>query len=394
MNLNLLNTEIQEFINVNLRSDVAKLLFQKNVFKTVNNNELSEQIETKTKAENKLPTWFGASGIYYPNKLNLEQTSSEITAKYKANLVSGTESLIDLTGGFGVDVFHFSKVVSNVTHCEINEKLSRIVKHNFEVLEVKNCQIIPENGIEFLEKSTNKFDWIYIDPSRRNDAKGKVFLLEDCLPNVPVNLDMLFRKSDNILIKTSPMLDISQGIKELEFVKEIHVVAVKNEVKELLWVLENGFRKEIEIKTINLLKGKNQTFNFELNSEKKEATYSTVKKHLYEPNASVLKAGGFNSVSNLLKINKLDKHSHLYTSDEIINFPGRRFKVLEEIAFNSKTIKRQFGNTKANITTRNFPQKVEEIRKKFKIKDGGEVYLFFTTNCKKEKIVLRCEKLI
>lgn len=393
MNPSILNPVIQDFISVNLQVNISKFLLSKNKFKTILNKDLAEQIEAKNRCENKLPTWYNSNNIYYPNKLNIEQTSSEITASYKAKLIGNAEKLIDLTGGFGVDIFHFSKKIENVIHCEINKNLSRIVKHNFEVLGVTNCQIISEDGMSFLQNTVKKINWIYLDPSRRNDIKGKVFLLNDCLPNVPKNMDLLFQKSNNILIKTSPLLDISQGIKEMKFVKEIHVIAIKNEVKELLWILEKGFEKIIKIKTVNIRKTNEQTFDFELGKENNPAVFSELKKYLYEPNSAVLKAGGFNSVCNILKINKLHKHSHLYSSGELIKFPGRRFEVLEETPFNSKNIKTKFANTKANITIRNFPLKVEEIRKKFKIKDGGNIYLFFTTDFKNNKIVLTCQKV-
>ena len=393
MNQSILNSKIQDFISVNLRINISTLLLSKGKFKNISNKELAEQIEAKNRCKIKLPTWYNSNNIYYPNKLNIEQTSSEVTANYKAELLRKTNSLIDLTGGFGVDIFHFSKKIKNVIHCEINKNLSEIVKHNFKVLGITNCQIISENGIEFLQKSIQKLDWVYLDPSRRNDIKGKVFLLNDCLPNVPKNIDLLFQKSNNILIKTSPLLDISQGIKELKFVKEIHVIAIKNEVKELLWILEKNFEKKIKIKTINIQKTKKQIFDFELKKENNLASFSEPNKYLYEPNSAILKAGGFNSICNALNLNKLHRHSHLYSSNELIEFPGRKFEVLEKIPFNSKNIKTKFANTKANITTRNFPLKVEEIRKKFKIKDGGNIYLFFTTDFKNNKIVLTCQKV-
>lgn len=392
MNDSILNTEIQEFININLDANITSLLLKGTSFSAVKTNDIIEQIESKKRCVKKLPTWFQTKNIYYPNKLNIEQTSSEITAKYKSELIEGN-SIIDLTGGFGVDCFYFSKRFKTVTHCEINESLSEIVNHNFKQLNAENIKTLCDDGHEYLKNSNKTFDWIYIDPSRRHDSKGKVFFLNDCLPNVPENLHLLFKHSKNIMIKTSPLLDLSVGIGELKHVKTIHVVAVNNEVKELLWVLENQFKGKIHIETINLKKQKNESFTFALEDEKTlESKYSLPLSYVYEPNASILKAGAFHSVSNKLNVFKLHKHSHLYTSETRIEFPGRVFIIEKVMPFNKKEI-RQLAVSKANITTRNFPETVKNIRRKFNIKDGGSIYLFFTTDVKNNKIVLITSKI-
>ncbi|MDP3313472.1 class I SAM-dependent methyltransferase [Lutibacter sp.] len=391
MNHSILNKEVQDFIHSNLKSDITKLILKGSSFEGVTIQEIAEQIEAKNKCEKKLPTWFSIKNIYYPNKLHIEQTSSEITAKYKANLVSGN-SLIDITGGFGVDVYYFSQKVKNVTHCEINNELSEIVSHNFDQFNIKNIETYIGDGLQYLEKSTSKFDWIYTDPSRRNDAKGKVFLLEDCLPNIPKNLNLLVEKSNNILIKVSPILDIKSAINELKFVKEIHIVAIENEVKELLFILEKNYEQHIDIKTINFNKKETQKFNFQLN-EAISSTFSEPKKYLFEPNAAILKAGAFQQVSTQLKIDKLHQHSHLYTSEEIVEFPGRSFEIMHTISYNKKELTKLIPSKKANITTRNFPETVSEIRKKINFKDGGNQYLFFTTDINNKHIVLICNKV-
>ncbi|AOW20068.1 THUMP-like domain-containing protein [Urechidicola croceus] len=391
MNQLILNNNIQEFINKHLNSDIAKILFKGISFTDVSTQEVVEQIEAKKRCEKKLPTWFENENIYFPNKLNIEQTSSEKTALYKSNLVNGI-SLIDLTGGFGVDCFYFSKKINQVTHCEINEELSEIVSHNFNQLEISNIQTIASDGIEYFKKINQKYDWVYIDPSRRNDSKGKVFLLRDCLPNVPNNLELLFKHSDNILIKYSPILDITSAINELRLVKEIHVVAVNNEVKELLFILENNYLGKIQIKTTNILKKTNQNFDF-IFQNNAIPNFGIPEKYLYEPNAAIMKSGGFNDISTQLKISKLHQHSHLYTSDELVDFPGRRFEIKHAIPFDKKLLKRLINNGKANITTRNFPQNVAYIRKKLGIKDGGNQYVFFTTDINDKHIVLICEKI-
>ena len=330
--------------------------------------------------------------IIYPTKISIEQTSSEKTASYKASIVSG-DSLIDLTGGFGVDDYYFSKKIKNVAHCEINLELSAVVKHNLEQLNVSNIVCYAGDSLDTLNSLNTRWDWIYIDPSRRNDAKGKVFLLKDCLPNVPENLDFYFNNSDAILIKTAPLLDISAGLSELQHVKAIHIIAVENEVKELLWELHTSFSGNTTIKTINLTKDKSDTFDFVLNENSKFPNFSLPQKYLYEPNSAIMKSGGFDEVGSFYNLNKLHKHSHLYTSADLISFPGRIFQIQNSFPYNKTEMKSFLENTQANITTRNFPDSVESIRKKWKIKDGGNLYCFFTTDENNDKIVLICTKI-
>ncbi|MES2544278.1 MAG: class I SAM-dependent methyltransferase [Bacteroidota bacterium] len=391
MNSTLLHTEIQKYINANLESDIVKLALQKNPFQEIDWTIILNQIAAKTKAKTKLPTFFKTENIIYPSKISVEQTSSEKTAEYKSTIVSG-ENLIDLTGGFGVDDFYFSKKINQVIHCEINAELSEIVKHNFEVLKVGNVEFFSGDSLVFLESTVRKMDWIYIDPSRRNEAKGKVFMLKDCLPNVPELLEFYFSKTDSILIKTAPILDISAGLLELTNVKAIHIVAVDNEVKELLWELSKNFVENPIIKTINITKDKYENFEFGLNGSKK-VDFALPKKYLFEPNSAIMKSGGFDEVSSCFNIAKLHPHSHLYTANEVIDFPGRVFEIQNIIGYNKTEMKSFFENKKANITTRNFPDSVDAIRKKWKIKDGGNHYSFFTTDMNNRKIVLICTKI-
>jgi hypothetical protein len=392
LDFKILNPEIQQFIDSQLGVSIPQLALQKNPFPDIEWITIVNQIEAKAKARTKLPTWYNAVNILYPSKISVEQTSSERTAEYKSSLLNGS-SLIDLTGGFGVDDYFFAKTMKRVTHCEINSDLSDIVKHNFKQLRVTNIDCIAGDSLTTLQSSTEKWDWIYIDPSRRSDAKGKVFMLKDCLPNVPANLDLYFEKSEAILIKAAPLLDLAAGLSELQNVKTIHIVALENEVKELLWELHKNYSGTIGIKTVNLIKDKTDTFEFELNAEATEANYSLPKRYLYEPNSAIMKSGGFNEISSQYQLDKLHKHSHLYTSNELIDFPGRIFEIQHVILYTKKEIKIHLENSKHNLTTRNFPETVENIRKKWKIKDGGDSYCFFTTDMNNDKIVLLCNKL-
>lgn len=392
MNLELLNPKIQEFINLNIGASISKLALQKNPFPEVEWLLILNQIAAKSKAKSKLSTWFSAKNIIYPSKISVEQTSSETTAKYKASIVSG-ENLIDLTGGFGIDDYYFAQKVNHVAHCEINIELSDIVKHNYIQLKNNNISCYPGDSNELLLQSPIKWNWIYIDPSRRNDIKGKVFLLKDCLPNVPEHLDFYFEKSDSILIKTAPILDISAGINELKHIKAIHIIAIENEVKELLWELKKDYNAIITIKTVNITKEKTDTFEFDLGQNMLQPSFALPQKYLYEPNSAIMKSGGFDEIGLFYNLNKLQKHSHLYTSDQLLSFPGRVFQINNCIPYSKSEMKHYLENKKANVTTRNFPETVENIRKKWKIKEGGDQYCFFTTDKNNSKIVLICNKI-
>ena len=387
----LLHIEIQDFITKNLSSDSTKLALKKNPFPAINYTEIINQIVSKKKAKNKLPTWFSTKNIIYSEKISIEQTSSELTAKYKASLVAG-KNLIDCTGGFGIDDYYFAQQFEAVTHCEINSELSKIVQHNFKQLKIENITCFSGDSTDILKQLNQCFDCIYIDPSRRNNAKIKVFLLADCLPNVVDLQNFYYQYSDTILIKTSPILDIQAGLNELKNVVSIHIIAVENEVKELLWEIQKSFVDQPKIIAVNLEKQQVVSTTIKL-SENYKVTYSLPKKYLYEPNASLLKSGGFEAISELFEVDKLHKHSHLYTADEIKDFQGRRFEITKEIPFQKNDLKKYIQEQKMNVTIRNFPLKVENIKKKYKISDGGTLFAFFTTNLKDEKIVLLCKKI-
>lgn len=386
----LLQPEIQQYIREHTGTPVAKLAFGKNPFPDVEWAGILNQISAHQKAKDKLPTWYAADNIVYPSRVSVEQTSSEPAAEYKASLVSG-ESLIDLTGGLGVDDFYFSRQVKQVTHCELNEELSAIASHNFKILGADNINCIAGDSLNTLHQLNRQWDWIYIDPARRNNAKGKVFMLKDCLPNVPELMDTYFWYTDNIIIKTAPILDISAGLAELHKVKAIHIVAVNNEVKELLWVLQKGFNSKPALHAASITKEGTDIFTAPLESDT-EAPYGMPDKYLYEPNAAIMKSGAFDAVAYDYKLHKLHKHTHLYTCAELIDFPGRKFIIENVVPYGKTEMKQYIGGKKMNITTRNFPLTVEELRKKWKIKDGGDTYAFFSTNLKNEKIVLLCSK--
>lgn len=289
-----------------------------------------------------------------------------------------------------MDSYFFSKTFLDIHHFELNNYLSKIAKHNFDTFNINNINCFSEDGLQQITKSY--YDVIYTDPSRRHQSKGKVFFLKDCEPNIPENLDLLFNHCNTILVKTSPMLDITVGLKELQYVSELHIVAVNNEVKELLWLLDKNMDANPKVLTINFSKNTEEEFEFILN-ESSSPTYGLPSSYLYVPNAAIMKSGAFDLISEKHQIDKLHKHTHLYTSNTLKNFPGRRFKINQVIPYHKKEIKEFLKNKKANVATRNFPENVAFLSKKWKIKDGGSDYLFFTTLENENKVILDCTKV-
>ncbi len=388
MNTVIARKEVQDFIK-NFSGDSNRLAFSGSHFQDVTTQELLQQIKGYQKAKTKLPTWANTDGIIYPPTLHIEQTSSEITAQYKASLVQGN-TLADLTGGLGVDSYYFSKKIKKVYYSELNTNLFKITQHNFKTLKASTINCQNQDGVT--KALQQQYDVIYLDPSRRNQTKGKVFFLKDCEPNLPEIIDKLILQAKVILVKTSPMLDISAGINELPFAHTIHIVSVQNEVKELLWELKNETVTNVKIITVNFLKNESQKFDFKRN-DIASILYGKPKKYLYEPNPAILKSGGFDLLSDQFSIEKLHKNSHLFTSNKIVDFPGRCFIIKQVIPYKKKVVKQFISNSKANIATRNFPETVAQLRKKWNIKDGGSSYLFFTTLQNNVKVVLLCEKL-
>ena len=387
----LLSNEVKTFTDKNRNATVSELMLKMPAF-SIDSKWIAAQIEGRQKASSKLPLWANTEKIIYPIRLSMEQCSSERTALYKASLVQG-KCVVDLTGGFGVDTFYLSKSFNKAFYIEQQEELAQIAAHNFNVFKQENISVLTGNSDEVLKSITESIDLIYLDPARRKDAQ-KVFKLSDCEPNVVTLQDLYFEISSQILIKTSPMLDITEALRQLKNVKEIHVVSVDNECKEVLYLLDKNFLGEATYICVHDYKKSIQSFSFKASFENSfKAVLSMPLNYLYEPNPSILKAGGFNSIADAYKILKLNPSSHLYTSDSYIKeFPGRIFKLKNTVGYNKREIHACIPTGKANIQTRNFPDSVESIRKKTGLKDGGNIFIFATTLMDFTKTLLVCEK--
>ena len=388
------NDQLQAFLKANINSDITKLAFKKKLVEGYENRFVLNQLHGKQKAKNKLPYLFANNDILYPTKVSVEQSSSEKTAIWKANLVSG-DTLLDMTGGFGVDAYHFSKHIQQVTYLEKNKELFNIVAHNFQALKAENISPFNNDSLVFLENTAQKFDWIYLDPARRDEAGGRKVGLTGYFPNLLDIQDLLFEKTKKVLVKVSPMLDIQQAIQQLGTVQEVIVLALQNEVKELLLILQKKPVTQLAFRCVDLRKdGREINYEAIKSNHSADVNFSYPKKYIYEPNAAILKAGLFNEIAIDFNCSKLHSNTHLYTSDKLISdFPGRCFNCKAVESFNKKAIAPHLENKKANITTRNFPYTPAQIKKKLGLKDGGNNYLLATTLSDEKLAILVCKKV-
>lgn len=383
------------FILEHANSDVHSLMLQAAKFPEVDMPLAVRQITGMQKVKNKIPTFYACKNLLYPVKLSLEQSSSEITAKHKSALCEGNV-LADLTGGFGVDAYFFSFRFDNIIYVEKDPELCRLAEHNFKALNRKNITVINDTAENFLKK-TDSVSWIFLDPARRTKSGKKAVLFSDCEPNTVNLADELLSKTGHVMVKLSPMIDISVLCRELRNITEIQIVAVENECKEVIAILTDKASDAISIKTIHFPNSKPaETLDFDLNDEHNAVVRyaDEVKTYLYEPNAAVLKSGAFKLTGERFGIDKLHINSHLYTSDRMdSDFPGRIFLVEKVYDFSKNSLKElQAEVKKSNITVRNFPVSVNELRKKLKISEGGYIYLFATTLKDGKKVLICCRK--
>ena len=401
-----MNQATIDFIRLHQDDDVRQLAFLGSKMPEVDMPFALDQIRGRQMACAKLPRWAAIEGIVYPPHISMEQCSSEFTAQYKAELAarllgldttSGIKqeevSFIDLTGGFGVDFSYIAQRLDcKAMYVERQAHLCEVAKENFKRLGLKRVMVENGNGIEVLrhigkgQPSNGKHPLrlIFIDPARRDDAGNKVISLKDCTPDVTLLVDEMLAKADYTIVKLSPMLDWHRAVSELKGVREVHVVSTGNECKELLLVLsEQTASDTLKLYCVNdgqvsVFEDKNYDLSIATHSLMTDETMQT---YLYEPNASLMKAGCFGAISEQYGVKMLAQNSHLFISNQAIgNFLGRTFRVVAISTFNKKELKHHLqGITKANIATRNFPLSVAELRKRLKLKDGGDTYIFATT---------------
>ncbi|MDR2058215.1 MAG: SAM-dependent methyltransferase [Dysgonamonadaceae bacterium] len=393
----MLSPENKQFIKEHLDDDIRLLALQfaSNFRNKSDFSFIINQIAGRQQIKNKIPSWYPSDDLIYPSRLSLEQCSSEATACYKASLLSG-DRFTDLTGGWGVDTAFIAPRFRYANYVEKQTGLAQIASHNFTVLGLENISVHTTDGIDYLRKM-NFADCIYLDPARRSASGKKVTLIEDCEPDLTKIQDFLLEKAYRVLIKLSPMLDIRSALKILRYVQVIHVVSYENECKELLFELNKKTKGEPLITCINL-KQKSEfqplTFNFQEEKKTNVIYTNTIGDYLYEPHASILKAGFYKGTASRFHLTKLHPGSHLYTSSKLTpHFPGRIFRVETISSLNKKEIKEMLsGIDRANISIRNFPLSVAELRKKLKLKEGGNIYLFATTLADGQHIIIKALK--
>ena len=433
-----MNQATIDFIRQHQEDDVRLLAFLGSKYPEVDMPFALDQIRGRKMARTKLPRWAGIEDIIYPPHISMEQCSSETTAMYKAELAARllniqsrktpnpeneenskicefpTESavgskfaknegtcdfheeidFVDLTGGFGVDFSYIAaRLGVKAMYVERQAHLCEAAKENFERLGVENVEVKNGDGVEVLH-SLSHLSLLFIDPARRDDAGNKVVSLQDCTPDVTQLQDEMLEKADFIIIKLSPMLDWHRAVSELKHVREVHIVSTGNECKELLLVLSSKSEENASLKVYCVNDNQVMSYPEDDDSVVSIASDASSIAYLYEPNASLMKAGCFGVISSQYGAKMLAKNSHLFVSQEpISDFPGRSFRIKAVSSFNKKELKRHLsGITKANIATRNFPLSVAELRKRLKLKDGGETYIFATTLSDESHVLVITEK--
>ncbi len=388
------NTEIFEFIKANESSDPFELTLRSHQFSPDTRKLISEQVLSRQKIKKKVPSWGDFDKIILPKPEFIEQASSENTAGYKSELIGGGR-LLDLTGGTGVDTYFFSKIASHVDYVEKDPELAAIAAYNFAIMGLKNVRVMNQKAEEFLSHLEDRgvYDAVYVDPSRRNQS-DKVFKLEDSEPDILKLQDQLNLISPKLIIKASPFLDIQYTFRRVNHLREVHILAVDNECKEILLKCEaSNTDKDLHLTTVNFIKGERQRYDSSVQREQgSQAEISSTGIFLYDPNGAIRKAGLFNSIARDFSLRKLSGNSHLYFSDTLSQrFPGRIFELIDQIPFH-KFLKKPLYK-KANIAIRNFPLSVLEIRKRTGLKEGGDLYIFGTTDHQKNAFFILAKRI-
>ena len=393
-----MNQVTLDYIREHAEADVRQLALQGTKNPEVNLTFALDQIAGRQKAKSKLPSWAAIDGMTYPPHLSMEQCSSEQTAKYKASIAGKGALVVDLTAGFGVDLAFISQSFQQAVHIERQASLCAISSENYRLLGLNHIEVVCADGVDYLHQLDHA-DLIFLDPARRDDHGARTYGIADCTPNVLELRDELLQKADRVMLKLSPMLDWRKAVEDLGNVNEVHIVSVDNECKELLLILSKE-EKPLKLFCVN----NNQVFDgvtggrffcYTARDVTKEPSPCYTPHFLFEPNASIMKAGCFTLLEQRFGVAQLDKNSHLFVSDsDISDFPGRRFIIEKTTSMNKRELKAALeGINRANITVRNFPLSVAELRKRLKLKDGGDHYLFATTVAGNQHQLFLCRKI-
>ena len=391
----LFKEEVQQIINQYSSKDAEKMLLSKSIKdKGYHAPQMVQQIKGKAIAEHKYPFLLSYQKIVYPVQVSIEQASSELTAIYKANEFKAN-TVVDLTSGMGIDDYFFSRYAERVVAIELNKELADITTHNFIELGATNIQVVNDSAESFIASNTTAFDLVYVDPSRRKSG-DRLSNFEEWMPNVIALKSDLYAFSNRILVKLSPMVDLQKMVKEFEEVKEIHVVSLNNDCKEVLLNIEKGFSEEPIIHVVMLKHAVTNRFAFLASSEQQcECIISDVKKYLYEPDAAILKAGAFKTIAEKFELSKLHIHTHLYTSEELKeDFFGKKFEVLECLIYTKANILNFINESKDfHVLTRNSKYKSEQIKLQFKLIERGDMYLILYKNYEGNEMIVKAKRL-
>ncbi|MDX1911022.1 MAG: SAM-dependent methyltransferase [Saprospiraceae bacterium] len=380
---------LHEFIWQQREADPARLVLSAAKYPGIPMAYVAAQVKALQKLRDKIPSWYRA-GLEFPSALSIEQASSEATAGFKAALFSGNK-MADLTGGMGIDAYFFAQRFESLDYVEQNAELQAAARHNFTTLGTRNVSFHTLEAGDFLRRTQTHYDLIYLDPARRNDRKGKVFQLADCAPNILEIKNLALEKSDRILLKTAPMLDLHLAATQLQSVVKIWVVSLRGECREVLYLLEREAPPipDIPIEVVLLDEQREPVFRFTAREEQQaDVSFSAPGRYLYEPDAAILKAGAFRSFARRYGLKKLHPNTHLYTSDAFVAAPGRRFEIISTLKYDKKSVLAALSSPKAHITCRNFPDSPDQVRKKLGLADGGDVYLFAVTLMEDKKVLL------
>ncbi len=391
----LASPEVQRFMRDHALDDPHQLALQAHRYPDLPIPAIAEQLQARRKAQPKLPEWFATQGLIFPPTLSMEQCSSEVTARYKSNLLRG-QRLIDLTGGAGVDTYYLSQSFAQTDYVEPDETLANLARHNFSVLGASSVRVHAVTAEAFLNNLFEPVDAIYLDPARRDAQARRVFQLADSTPNVRELQDELLAKAATVLLKTAPLLDIQATLHVLKNVSQVHVVAVRNEVREVLYRMDRGHTGAPEITAVNLQSSADEPFSFFRAQESQaEATYTDPLAYLYEPHAALMKAGAFKLIGQPFGLDKLHPNTHLYTSSQVVReFPGRAFRCRAVVPYQKKAVRKHLPDGKASITTRNFPDTVATVRKKLGLTDGGDAYLFAARLANEQLRIIIADKIV